>query len=182
MADEAFVAGPETTIHEGHSIRLVEAHFTSPSGATFTRELVRHPGAVSVVALHDDDTVVLERQFRSALGRNLLEIPAGKLDVPGEDPQAAAARELAEEVGLAATTWTRLAVFHNSPGFTDERSITYLAQGLSEVPTDKQGHEEEAMTIERVPLADVPGLIASGDLEDAKSIIGLLLTLRLLGR
>ncbi len=111
----------------------------------------------------------------------LLEIPAGKLDVEGEDPAAAAARELAEEVGLAATTWTRLGSFHNSPGFTDEHSTTYLAQGLSEVPADKQGHEEEAMTIERVPIRSVPDLIADGSLDDAKSIIGLLLALRHLG-
>jgi ADP-ribose pyrophosphatase len=181
MAEGSFTPGSETTLHAGHTIRLVEAAFTSPTGHAFTREIVRHPGAVSVVALHDDGTVVLERQFRAALGRELLEIPAGKLDVEGEDPAAAAARELAEEVGLAATTWTRLGSFYNSPGFTDEHSTTYLAQGLSEVPADKQGHEEEAMTIERVPIRSVPALIADGSLDDAKSIIGLLLALRHLG-
>jgi len=127
MPEGSFTPGSETTLHVGHTIRLVEAAFTSPTGHAFTREIVRHPGAVSVVALHDDGTVVLERQFRAALGRELLEIPAGKLDVEGEDPAAAAARELAEEVGLAATTWTRLGSFYNSPGFTDEHSITYLA-------------------------------------------------------
>jgi len=181
MPEGSFTPGSETTLHVGHTIRLVEAAFTSPTGHAFTREIVRHPGAVSVVALHDDGTVVLERQFRAALGRELLEIPAGTLDVEGEDPAAAAARELAEEVGLAATTWTRLGSFYNSPGFTDEHSITYLAQGLSEVPADKQGHEEEAMTIERVPIRSVPDLIADGSLDDAKSIIGLLLALRHLG-
>ena len=180
--DGGFTAGPETTLHVGHTIRLVTAEFTSPDGHEFTREIVRHPGAVSVVALHDDGTVVLERQFRAALGRNLLEIPAGKLDVPGEDPADAAARELVEEVGLVATTWTKLGEFYNSPGFSDEHSITFLAEGLSEVPADKQGHEEEAMTIERVPLTSIPSLIADGSMHDAKSIIGLLLALRHVGK
>ena len=173
MTDGGFTPVGETTVHVGHTISLVEARFTSPTGHAFTREIVRHPGAVSVVALHDDGTVVLERQFRAALGRELLEIPAGKLDIEGEDPAEAAARELAEEVGLAAVTWTRLADFYNSPGFTDEHSITYLAQGLSEVPTDKQGHEEEAMTIERVPIREVPQHCLAASLPSLRSAAAL---------
>lgn len=166
-------------LHSGHTISLREGIFTGPDGTEFTREIVRHPGAVAVVALDDAGAVVLERQYRAALASDLLEIPAGKRDVPGEPPLETAKRELAEEAGLAAERWTLLAEFHNSPGFCDEHGTVYLAEGLSDVPRSTQGHEEHAMQLLRVPLTDIPSLIAAGDLTDAKSIIGLLLALRL---
>lgn len=176
-----FTQVDEQVLHEGHTISYARGTFQGPGGIVFTREIVRHPGAVSVVAVDDDGMVILERQFRAALGQDLLEIPAGKRDVPGEPPEETARRELAEEVGLAADRWTRLAGFHNSPGFCDEHGTVYLAQGLREVPSEPQGHEEDAMTIEWHRLRDTPLLIASGQLTDAKSIIGLLLALRHLG-
>jgi len=134
---------------------------------------------VSVVPLHADGTVTLVRQYRSALDDDLLEIPAGRRDVDGEAPARTAARELAEEVGLEAGRLDLLGEFVNSAGFSDEHSFVFLGRDLVEVDTDLQGLEEQHMTVERIALADVPALIADRRLLDAKSIIGLLLTMRL---
>lgn len=139
-----------------------------------------HPGAVSVVPVlntSDGPVAVLVRQFRAAIDADLLEIPAGKRDVEGEAPELTARRELAEEVGLQAGRLVPLAQYYNSPGFTDELSHSFLALDLTPVPDERQGLEEEHMTIERVPLADVAPMIADGRLVDAKSIIGLLLAI-----
>ena len=159
----------------GHSIWMGEAEFEAPDGRRFTRDIVHHPGAVSVVAVHDDGRAVLVRQFRAPVDMEVLEVPAGKRDVEGEDPAVTATRELAEEVGLEAEHVELLLQFYNSPGFCDEHSFIYLATGLVECATAPVGIEEEAMEIVSVPLDDVPGLIAAGELVDAKSIIGLLL-------
>ena len=165
----------EELLHKAHSISLVEAEFEAPDGTRFKRDVVHHPGAVSVVAVHDDHTAVMVRQYRSALETEILEIPAGKRDVEGEPPETTASRELAEEVGFTAEHIELLGEFYNSPGFCDEHSFTYLATGLTECGTAPVGPEEAVMEIVRIPLDDVPGLIASGELVDAKSIIGLLL-------
>jgi 8-oxo-dGTP pyrophosphatase MutT (NUDIX family) len=167
----------ERSIHRGRIIELVSAEFESPDGDPFEREIVRHPGAVSVVPLHDDGTVVLVRQYRAALDQLLLEIPAGLRDVDDEQPETTANRELVEEVGLRAGRLERLAVFHNSAGFSDERSIVFLGTQLSEAVLDRQGLEEQHMTIERIALDDVPGMIDRAEITDAKTIIGLSLTL-----
>ena len=111
----------------------------------------------------------------------MLELPAGKRDVPGEDPALTAARELREEVGLEAASLELLSSFFNTPGFCDEYTYLYLGTGCTEVPSDRQGVEEEHMTIERVPLESVPSLIADGTIDDGKSIIGLLLARQALG-
>jgi ADP-ribose pyrophosphatase len=165
----------EHVLHEGHVITLAEGTFEAPDGTTFTREVVHHPGAVSVVPLHGDGTVTLVRQYRAPLGDHLLEIPAGKRDVPGEEPELTAARELAEEVGLVAGELVLLAEFVNSPGFCDEHSWVFLATDLHGVPTDVQGVEEDHMTIETIRLDEVPAMIADRRLLDAKTIIGLTL-------
>jgi ADP-ribose pyrophosphatase len=108
----------------------------------------------------------------------MLELPAGKRDVPGEATEVTAARELAEEVGRAAGRIELVAEFYNSPGFCDEHTWLYLARDLRVVDLDRQGIEEQSMTVEEVLLADVPGLIATRELTDAKTIIGLLLAMR----
>ena len=177
-----FVRRDERHVHSGPVVGLVETFWEAPDGELLSREVVTHPGAVSVVPLLGDDTVVMVRQFRAAVGGDILEIPAGKRDVPGELPAITAHRELVEEVGYAAGRLDELGTFYNSPGFCDEFSHVYLARDLREVPADAQGPEERHMTIERIPIDDVPGLIAGGDLVDAKSQIGLLLALRELGR
>lgn len=164
----------EEQIWAGTIISVARATFLSPEGESFDRELVHHPGAVSVVPV-DGDEVVLVRQFRAAVDREVLEIPAGKRDVDGEAPEATAQRELAEEVGLRAGRLEKLVSFYNSIGFSDELSHVYLGTELEPAEQDLQGHEEQHLTIERIRLDDVPALLASGDLVDAKTIIGLTL-------
>ena len=171
----------EQTLYEGYLFSLAEAEFEGPGGETFTRAVVRHPGAVGVVPVHDDGTVSLVRQYRAAAEANVLEIPAGVRDQEGEEPLETAKRELAEEVGLAAEEWRPLTSYWVAIGFSDERFWCYLARNLSAVDIAPASHEEEHMTVERVALTDVPGLIASGEIEDAKTIIGLLLARELLG-
>ena len=107
---------------------------------------------------------------------------ADKRDVADEPPEVTAARELAEEIGRRPGRLELLAEFHNSPGFCDEHSFVYLGTELTEVPQDTQGIEEQHLTLEPVVLDDVPAMIADGALRDAKTIIGLLLALRRLGR
>jgi ADP-ribose pyrophosphatase len=161
-------------------LTLSDLEVESPDGERFTRHVVRHPGAVAVVPVTDDrEHVLLVRQFRAAVGRDLLEIPAGKRDVPGEAPATTAGRELEEEIGRRADRMVELGECYLSPGFTDEYAYIFCALGLSAPcgPVASK-HEEAAMTIETVALADVDGLIASRDLVDAKSIVGLLLTRR----
>jgi ADP-ribose pyrophosphatase len=165
----------DEVVFEGHAISLVVGTYEAPDGSRFRREVVRHPGAVSVVPVHPDGTVTLVRQYRAALDDELLEIPAGKCDVAGEAAEVTAQRELAEEVGLRAGRLDLLAEFVNSAGFSDEHSWVFLGRDLEEVPSDVQGVEEQHMTVERVALAEVPAMIADRRLLDAKTIIGLTL-------
>lgn len=167
----------ERIVHRGHVITVAVDTFEAPDGSTFERDVVHHPGAVGVVPLLDDGDVVLVRQFRAPFGRSLLEIPAGVRDVPGEPPVTTAARELAEEVGLAAAHYEQLALFHNSVGWCDEHVYVFLATGLTEVPDDRQGIEEHHMELVRLPLAEAPALIAAEEITDAKTVIGLTLAL-----
>jgi 8-oxo-dGDP phosphatase len=169
----------ERRIHQGRVIEVVQADFTGPGGETFTRDLVRSPGAVAVVPVAegaDGPEAVLVRQFRPALGEWLLEIPAGLRDKPGESPELTASRELAEEVGLAAGRYELLTLFVNAAGMTDQRTYVYVAEDLSEVSVASDGVEEEYMEVVRFPLADVRAAISGGVLTDAKTVIGLLLT------
>jgi 8-oxo-dGTP pyrophosphatase MutT (NUDIX family) len=172
----------EQVVFEGAVITVAQGRFEAPDGQTFERDLVHHPGAVVVVPLVDDRTALLVRQYRAAVDDHVLEIPAGKRDVPDEPTDVTAVRELAEEVGRTAGRLDLLARFHNSPGFSDELTWCYLARDLAVVADDRQGVEEQSMTVEEVKLADVDGLIEAGTLTDAKSIIGLTLASRFLAR
>lgn len=167
--------------HAGHVVRLVHGRYRAPDGQTFERDLVRHPGAVNVVPVHDDGTVTLIRQLRPAVWEAVLEAPAGTCDVEGEPPEETARRELAEEAGLTARRLRQLAVVYNSPGITDQRTILYLATGLSPCDTGRSGVEEQWMQTETVRLADVDRLVAEGRLRDATTILGLLLSRDVLG-
>ena len=178
---DTFGKESERVVHRGGVVTVTEAVFRAPDGARFEREIVRHPGAVSVVPLIDDATVLLLRQYRAAVDAELLEIPAGKRDVPGEAPDLTAQRELVEEVGRRAGRLEELARFHNSPGFTDEHSIVYRGRDLHEEPRAPQGVEEQHMSIQEVAMADVEDMITAGLIVDAKTIIGLLLAGRRVG-
>lgn len=167
----------DTVVHTGAVITLCRSEFESPDGERFQRDVVRHPGAVSVVPLLADGTVVLVRQYRAAIDRTVLEIPAGKRDVTDEPLEETARRELVEEVGLSAGRLEHLAVFHNSIGFCDEESHVFLGTDLTEAPMDRQGIEEAHMEVVRVALADTPAMIAAGEITDAKTVIGLTLAL-----
>lgn len=176
MPDAPFTKLAEETVHEGHVITTAVGTFRAPDGSEFRRDLVHHPGAISVVPVVDG-SAVLVRQYRAAIDRHLLEIPAGKRDVEGEPAEVTAQRELGEEVGLVADRLELLAEFYNSPGFSDEHSYVFLAQALHETPMVRDGIEEESMEIERVRLDDVLDLIRRGEIVDAKTIIGLTLAI-----
>jgi ADP-ribose pyrophosphatase len=165
----------ERELHRGALISLAEGVFVGPDGAAFERDIVHHPGAVSVVPYESDGTVLLVRQYRAAVDRELLEIPAGKRDVVDESPELTAHRELAEEVGRRAGRMDLLATFYNSPGFCDEYSYTYLARDLSHTDIEAHSVEEAAMTVERIAFDDALALVANGGIVDAKTIIALLL-------
>jgi ADP-ribose pyrophosphatase len=137
------------------------------------KEIVRHPAAAAIVAVDSRNRVLLVRQERPAVGGKVLEIPAGIVDA-GEEPMAAAKRELREETGLHGGDWVEVAAMLSSPGFTDERIHLFVATGLQEGEDDLDDGEE--LEIVRVPVAALPGLLP--EIEDAKSLVGLLLYLR----
>jgi ADP-ribose pyrophosphatase len=156
----------------------------APDGVTFHRVVVRHGGAVVVVPVEADGARVwCVRQYRSAVDRHILELPAGKRDVAGEPPEATAARELEEELGFRAGRFEKVAEFLNSPGFTDERTHVYVAFDLDHTGAAAPASPEERdMEPVVVRFDEVDAMIASGQLDDGKTIIGLLLARRHLGR
>ena len=164
----------ERIVWQGTLVSAGTGTFVDPDGNQFQRDVVHHPGAVVVVPVIDGE-VILVRQYRAAIDSVLLELPAGKRDVADEPVDLTASRELEEEVGMRAASMEQIAEFYNSPGFCDEHSYLFLATGLTPCATSFQGHEEQHMTIERVPLDAVPDLVSSGEIVDAKSIIGLCL-------
>lgn len=152
-----------------HAERL---HMISPTEAVMERSVVRHPGAVAVVAVDGDDVVMI-RQYRAATDAMILEIPAGKLDEPGEDLESAARRELEEEVGLAGGSFVLIASFWATPGYSDERLWIYLASDLTAVEARPHGAEEEVAEIVRLPIAALGDMLANDEFDDAKTIVGL---------
>jgi len=158
------------TVYEGKLATIRIDTFRHEDGEQVTREIAAHEGAVAVVA-HDGTHLYLVRQPREAVGiSDLLELPAGRLDVEGEEPLATAKRELAEEIGKAGAEWERLAVYYSSAGFTDEEVHVFLATGLSDASADSG--ETERIDVERRPLAELDALI--DEVRDAKTLIGLL--------
>jgi ADP-ribose pyrophosphatase len=137
------------------------------------REIVEHPGAVAIVAVDRDGAVTLVRQLREAARAELLELPAGTLEA-GEEPLATARRELAEETGLTGGRWRELATFFTTPGFCREHMHLYLAEELD--PGDAHQEADEAIELVRVPRAELEARL--DEIEDAKSLVGLLLYLR----
>jgi ADP-ribose pyrophosphatase len=156
---------------EGKIVTVGRERFRREDGDEVTREKVWHPGAVGIVAV-DDEQVWLTRQPREVVSAQAsLEIPAGKLDVPGEEPLATGKRELAEEIGKQAARWEEIFAFYTSPGFSDERVWLYLATDLSDAP-ETEVDEHEQIEIVTWPLDRLEDAIAQ--CEDSKSLIALL--------
>lgn len=160
------------TVYEGQVIDVRVDRFRYGDGEEADREIAAHPGAVAIAA-YDDEVVWLVRQPREAVGEpQLLELPAGKLDVEGESELECAQRELVEEIGRRASDWTEVKRFYTSPGFAEEEVTVFFATGIEAVP-DHEPDPEERIEIVAWPLADLDAAI--GDCIDAKSLIGLLL-------
>jgi 8-oxo-dGTP pyrophosphatase MutT (NUDIX family) len=149
-----------------------------PDGEVVTREVVEHPGAVAILALDDEDRVLMIRQYRHPVGATLWEIPAGLRDVAGEPLLETARRELLEEAGYRAATWHLLADYASSPGITTERLRIFLARNLAVVPPAEREyvpeHEEAYLTTAWVPLTDAVRGILAGELHNGVAIVGIL--------
>lgn len=156
--------------------KVVRDSYQTSAGQTKHREIVRHPGAVVIVPRLDDGRVCLIRNYRISVKQTLIELPAGTLD-PNETPQSQAERELIEETGYRASTLTELHAFYLSPGILDERMHLFLATGLREgAPARESGEEIDNLV---VPWAEAIAMIFSGEIQDAKTIAGLLYVDRL---
>ena len=169
----------ERTLHEGSVWNLALAVFEAPDGSTFTRDIVRSPGAVGVLPLVFDaegnPSVVLVSQYRPPYERTVIEMPAGMRDIPGEDTAEVARRELIEEAGLQAGHLDLLTEILPSPGMTDSVTTLYLATECTPVPHDRQGPEEEHMELLHLPLVEAVAMVERGEITDAKTVVALLL-------
>ena len=159
-------------VFDGKIIRLEHWTVKLPNGNLALREVACHPGASAVVALDEDNNVILVHQYRAPMHRVTLEIPAGKL-APGEDPADCAVRELEEETGLKAERMTLLTSVLTTPGFCTEKIGIYLAQGLSQGETHPD--EDEFLGVVRMPLEEAINLVMRGEIRDGKTICGLLM-------
>jgi 8-oxo-dGTP pyrophosphatase MutT (NUDIX family) len=160
---------------------LVTDEVVMPDGSTAARDYIRHGGAVAVVAIDSDERVALVRQYRHAVREVLWELPAGLLDVPGEDPAVAAARELAEEAGLVAARWEPLVAVYTSPGLSNEIIRIFLAEELSPVGAEfayTREFEEAQLTTHVVPLTEAVAMVDRGEITNGPSALGLLATWR----
>jgi ADP-ribose pyrophosphatase len=164
-------------VYEGRVFK-VTVDTVREGDVTFQREVVHHHGSAVIVPVHDDGTVSLVRQYRHPAVRYLLELPAGTL-AEGERPDTGAARELEEELGLVAARLEKLSEFFVSPGFLEEKMWVYLATELSE--GKQRLDDDEMLDIVRLPLSDALEMIASGEIQDAKTIIGLMLVVPRIG-
>ncbi len=161
-------------LFDGVVVRLFLDQVRQPDGKTVEREVVRHWGAVGIVALDADKNIYMVKQYRHAPGEVLHEIPAGKL-LPGEDPLDCAVRELEEEVGAKAGRWAFLSSFYTSPGFSDEVLHLYLAEDLEEGESCPE--EDEFLEVYKVGLDEALRMIGRGEVRDSKTIAGITLTI-----
>ena len=158
-----FPVAETTDIYHGKVMALRADEVVMPGGGTARREIIEHAGAVAIAALDPDDRIMMIHQYRHALGRRLWELPAGLLDVAGEDPLDTARRELHEEAGLEAAEWAVLLDVAPSPGFSDESVRVFLARGLTEVDRPELGDDEEAdLTTRWVTLSVAVRMVLAG--------------------
>jgi ADP-ribose pyrophosphatase len=159
-----------TQVYRGHFLDVRRDRIRLPDGAEAAREYIVHPGAVMVVPLLDDGRLLMERQYRYPMGRVMLEFPAGKLDA-GEPPLACAQRELVEETGYQAREWAHAGVLHNAIAYSDERIEIFFARGLT--AGERRLDEGEFLDLVTHTPAELDWLAASGQMTDAKTLIGL---------
>ena len=155
--------------YDGGFLKVSRDRVSLPNGATTYREYIKHPGAVVVLAILDDGSVLLERQFRYPMGRVLIELPAGKID-PGEDVLACAKRELQEETGYTASDWQYVTTIHNAIAYSDEHLDLFLARGLTAGPSKLD--EGEFLETFSASLPDMLDMVRNGQITDVKTIIG----------
>jgi len=158
-------------VYRGHFLDVRCDEVRLPNGATAQREYIVHPGAVMVIPMLDDGRLVVERQYRHPLGQVVLEFPAGKIDA-GESTLVCAARELAEETGYRAAEWARAGILHNAIAYSTEGIEVWFARGLSS--GERRLDEGEFLDVSSATLDELLTLAASGELTDAKTLIGLL--------
>ena len=151
----------------------VERRTIRSAQGSFTREVVTHPGAVAVVAVNGNNEVALLTQYRATLDLENLEIPAGTCDISGEETLATAQRELLEEIGGSSDRWTLLATFYNSPGWTDQVTLVYLAEDVTVTAASPEGPEEIAMTVQWKSVDDVMAILSDSNAVDGTAAIGL---------
>jgi ADP-ribose pyrophosphatase len=164
-------------VHHGRIWDVVADDVDLGDGRVVTREVIDHPGAVAVVALDDDDQVLLLRQYRHPVGRELWEVPAGLLDVDGEPARDAAARELGEEADLRAGRWDVLADYYTTPGGSTEALRVFLARDLSEVPAAERHvreNEERDIELRWVTLDDAVAAVLAGAVHNPSAVVGVL--------
>jgi 8-oxo-dGDP phosphatase len=176
-AEDGYRVLDSQTVYDGRVISLRRDTVAMPGGGDSVREVVTHPGAVAVVAVDEQNRVVLLRQYRHPVHGYLWELPAGLRDADGEPPLETAKRELAEEVQLSAGRWSLLVTSLSSPGFCDEQVLVYLAEDLSDAARPEGftvEHEELDMTVERVPLEEAVQRVFDGAIRNASAVIGVL--------
>lgn len=161
-----------TPVYRGRVFQLVKENVTLENGRTADLEFVEHPGAAAIVPLTESGQVVLIHQYRHAVGGRIWEIPAGTLEA-GEPPLACARRELVEETGFEAADWQPIGEITPVPGYSNERIHIFLASGLR--PARQALDADEVIAVHRFDLAEAAAMIARGEIQDAKSICGLLL-------
>ncbi len=158
-------------LHHGRSFTFEKWTVVIPSGKIVTRDIIEHPGAVAIIPLLDEETAILVEQHRSAAGKTLLEIPAGTLQPP-ETPEECARRELTEETGYEAKTFTKLAAAYPAPGYSSEKIHIYLATDLTY--TRQKPEEDEIITTRQLNLKTLQQMIQNQEIEDLKTICGIL--------
>jgi len=167
-----------TTLHVGRVFSFDQENISLMNGTTIDLDVIRHPGAAAIVPMLDPDTVLLLRQYRHAIGDTIIEIPAGTLDA-GEAPESCAKRELVEETGYAGHHWERLGEITPVPGYSDERIHLFLASSLSR---ERQNLDsDELIEVFPAPYDQALRMVFQGEIQDAKSISGLVLAARLTG-
>lgn len=157
-------------VFDGQLLQVYADQACLPDGKQMVREYIIHPGAVVIIPLLDNGELVLERQYRYPLHRDFYELPAGKID-PGEDPLACAQRELLEETGYTATNWRHLTTLHPCIGYSDEKLMYYLAQGL--VFQNANLDDGEHLEVFTLPLAEALEWVKVGKITDNKTVSGL---------